>query len=124
MLDFCFLFVFKLITMVQMGAKTTTIIETEMLLKQEMKQWKTEEQVEEKKTCKVEPIPNSRQEIIWTNVVLITILHVLAVKFFFSHLVYLQYKTLIWGKFSTVRFTYLHRLYRLSEKSKRKTNNI
>lgn len=51
---------------------------------------------------KNEKIHSNRQPIIWTNVILITLFHILAVYMFFSYLWYLKYLTIVWGKYLNI----------------------
>lgn len=84
--------------MVQMGAKTTTITEAHML-QQEMDLLKNL-QKEDKKSYneEVSKLPDSKQQIIWKNVILITLLHVMAVSCFYSCALHTKYQTIIWGE--------------------------
>lgn len=89
--------------MAQMGVKTTTIAEADVMLERE-----TDPLINDRpatgKSSRGEakpspPLPAGGQDIIWTNVVIITVLHVLAVKVFFSYIFSLQFKTLVWGEY-------------------------
>lgn len=108
---FCFL---KPFIMVQMSAKTTTIVEAEMLLKQEKDLLKNDQPVAEDtaKTYDAKPLKPVRQEIIWINVVAITLLHIIAVKCFFSYMLHLQLKTILWSECDTIGFIVDSVLYR------------
>lgn len=90
--------------MVQMGVKTTTIAEVDVLLKQETDLLNNDRPVTGKPSrgdAKPSPLlPASGQEIIWTNVVIITLLHVLAVKCCFTYIITLQLKTFVWSKYT------------------------
>lgn len=85
------------VNMVQMGAMRTTITETEML-QQEMEPLKNVME-EEVTTLDKDSLPVSKQEIIWKNVIMITLLHILAVISFITHVTCIKYQTIIWGKF-------------------------
>lgn len=87
------------VTMVQMGAKTTTITETDVV-RQEMDLMKNVQKSDKKPYDDgLSPIPESKQEIIWTNVILITILHLLAVNALFTYMITARYMTIVWGEF-------------------------
>lgn len=84
--------------MVQMGAKTTTITETN-LVRQEIDLMKNTQKGDKKSYDDgLSPIPDSKQEIIWTNVILITILHILAVNALFTYMITAKYMTIVWGE--------------------------
>lgn len=87
--------------MAQMGVKTTTIAEVDVMLKQETDSLINDRSATGKSSRgDAKPPPPARgQDIIWTNVVIITLLHVLAVKFFFAYILHLQLKTLVWGEY-------------------------
>lgn len=94
-------FVFRRDAMVQMGVKTTTITKADMLIKQEMNLLKNDQHEEVKKTRNDEPqLSANRQEIIWTNVIFITLIHILAVTSFFCFMTTTQTKTIVWGEFN------------------------
>ncbi|XP_026808731.1 acyl-CoA Delta(11) desaturase-like [Rhopalosiphum maidis] len=84
--------------MVQMGAKTTTITESDMLqqemdlLKNVQKEQKTTSYDEEQSQS-----PVSKQEIIWTNVVFITLLHVASVYCFCNYFFTTKSQTYVWA---------------------------
>lgn len=82
--------------MVQMGAKTTTITEAD-LARQEMDLMKNFEK-EEEKSQNEGPLSISKQEIIWSNVILITFIHILAVKCLYSYTGTIKLLTIIWGE--------------------------
>lgn len=84
--------------MVQMGAKTTTITEAHML-QQETDLLKNL-QKDDKKIYneEVSTLTDSKQQIIWRNVILITFLHVWAVSCFYSCAMQTKYQTIIWGE--------------------------
>lgn len=85
--------------MVQMGTKTTTITEVD-ILQQEINLLKNIRKEEENTCTKQCSQPStSKQEIIWTNVVFITFLHILAVVGFYSYISTTKMQTIIWGKF-------------------------
>lgn len=87
-------------TMVQMGAKTTTITESDMLqqetylLKDDQKELETTNYDEEESK-----FPVSKQEIIWTNVVFITLLHVLSVYCFCNYFFSTKWQTYVWSEY-------------------------
>ncbi|XP_022168651.1 acyl-CoA Delta(11) desaturase-like isoform X2 [Myzus persicae] len=86
-------------TMVQMGAKTTTITESDMLqqetylLKNDQKEQKTTNYDGEQSA----QFPVNKQEIIWMNVVFITLLHVLAVYCFCNYFFSTKWQTYVWS---------------------------
>lgn len=88
--------------MVQMGAETTTVTEADMS-RQEMDQMndtvRKHETDGEKKSSQ---LPESKQEIIWSNVILITLLHVLAIRGLL-YLPYTKYQSIIFGKYPCIR---------------------
>lgn len=87
--------------MVQMGTKTTTITEAH-ILQQEIDLLKNV-QKEDNTSYADEEVPllsaNNKQQIIWKNVILITILHVLAISCFYSCVLYSKFQTIVWGEF-------------------------
>ncbi|XP_003247697.1 acyl-CoA Delta(11) desaturase isoform X2 [Acyrthosiphon pisum] len=85
-------------TMVQMGAKTTTITECDML-QQETHLLKDgqNEQVTTNYDREESQFPVSKQEIIWTNVVFITLLHVLFVYCFCNYFFSTKWQTYVWS---------------------------
>lgn len=89
------------ITMVQMSTKTTTITKEADILRQET-DFLRSVQKDEKKTHDQGPLPVSKQEIIWSNVILITFLHVLAVMCIYSYMTTTKFQTIIWGKLGLI----------------------
>lgn len=95
--------------MVQTGAKTTTITEAHVA-RQEMDLMKNVQKVEEKtRGDEVGPVPDSKQEIIWSNVVIIVLIHVLAVKCTYSYIGTIKLLTIIWGEFHLSIIIYLRK---------------
>lgn len=87
--------------MVQMGVKTTTITKADMLLKKDTDLLKNDQHEEVKKTRNDEPrLSVNSQEIIWTNVIFITLIHIMAVTSFFFFMTTTQTKTIVWGEFN------------------------
>jgi len=97
-----FSFCAGLSTMVQMGAKTTTITESDML-QQEMDLLKNV-QKEKKSTSydgdQLQFDAVSEREIIWKNVVFIALLHVMAVYCFCIYFFTTKSLTYFWGKYN------------------------
>ncbi|XP_050437283.1 acyl-CoA Delta(11) desaturase-like [Adelges cooleyi] len=91
--------------MVQMGAETATVTEVDML--QDMHLMKNAEKLHEaqedndsenERTSKPAPLSSDKQqEIIWSNVVLITLFHLLAVAALFTYLSSTKLPTIVWG---------------------------
>lgn len=84
--------------MVQMGAETTTITESDML-QQEMEPVKNVENEEQKTSYDGEQpqFPVNKQEIIWINVVSITLFHALAVYCFWNYFMITKFQTYLWS---------------------------
>jgi hypothetical protein len=85
------------VTMVQMSVMTTTITEANMLQRETKPLRNVQE--EETKTRDEDPLPVSKQEIIWKNVIMITVLHILAVIGIITSINSIKYQTAIWGEF-------------------------
>lgn len=103
-----------------MGAETTTVTEADMsrkeidqmndrVRKQEARQ---QEMDGEKESSR---LPESKQEIIWFNVILITIFHILAIRGLF-YLPYAKYQSIIFGEYLCIRFVYHIRLKKNNRK--------
>lgn len=84
--------------MVQMGAKTTTITEADVAAGQQRDVTKTGLKDNEKLSRNGNRREPGQQQIIWRNVVLITLIHVLAVKSLYSYIGTTKYLTIIWGE--------------------------
>lgn len=78
------------VTMVQMSVTRTTVTEVDP---------PKNVPEDEKKTREEDPLPAAQQDIIWKNVIMITLIHVLAVITFITHLPSIKYQTCIWGEF-------------------------
>jgi len=88
--------------MVQTVAKTTTITESDMLQQQET--CLLENDQKERKTTNYDgeqsaQLPVSKQEIIWMNVVFITLLHVLSVYCFYNYFFTTKWQTYLWCEY-------------------------
>lgn len=93
-----------------MGSKTTTIAEADVLLREELDLLqKSRPHAFEKKEegarggdeeGPAAALQDSGQEIIWTNVVLITALHVLAVYILYAYTFSTKIQTIAWGEWT------------------------
>lgn len=88
--------------MVQMNAMGTKITEAYNL--QPEIDLMTDALEERTKTHNEDPLPGSKQEILWNNVVRLILLHVLAVISVITCPTTMKYQTIIWGEF------YVHEL--------------
>lgn len=51
---------------------------------------------------KKENVDQARQPIIWFNVIMITLFHLLAAYMLLAYIIHIQYLTILWGKFGFI----------------------